>query len=236
MIKVAICDDDAFFVEKVAKECAIFFGSKSIEYDIRQALSGKMLLKELETQEINLLIIDIDMPQMTGFEVAEQLRLIKKVEEVVFITNQNHLVYECFPYSPFGFIRKEALEKELFRVLDRYLEKYMERQKKYTFKVDGIEREIVISDIVYIESKGHELLLNTTGEIFKLRGTFQEVEEVLGKEQFIRVHQGYLINAQFISWIGKNECHLKTNQSIPVSRYRMRQVKNQYTNYLRMRD
>lgn len=236
MIKVTICDDDAFIVEKVSKECLIFFKKENIKCDIKQTLSGKMLLKELETEEINLLIIDIDMPEMNGFEVVEQLQLLKKVESVVFITNQNHFVYECFSYSPFGFIRKEKLEKELDSVLNRYMKKYMQEQKKYMFKADGIEREVLISDIIYIESNGHELYVHTTSDVLKLRGTFYEMEEILGKEQFIRVHHGYLINARFIELIGKNECQLKTNISIPMSRSHREQVKNQYAQYLRMRD
>lgn len=236
MMKIVVCDDDRFVVERVAKECGYFFDKKKIKYNINQELSGENLLEEGKTEPIDLLIIDIDMPGMNGFEVVEQLQLLKRVETVIFITNQTHLVYDCFPYHPFEFIRKEMLEQELTRVLNRYWGNYIEGQKQCVFKVNGIERKITIADIVYIESRGHELYVNTMSEVIKFRSSFTDIENILGTESFIRLHHGYLVNAKFINLIGKCECQLKTNKIIPMSRHRREQVKSQFAQYLKERD
>lgn len=236
MIEIAICDDDGFAVEKVTKECEKFFDRRNVEYNITQELSGENLLKELAADKIDLLFIDIDMPNINGFQVVAQLQLVKKVETVVFITNQHHLVFDSFTYHPFGFIRKEMLGSELAGVLKRYWEQYVEAQKQCSVKVDGVERKIKISDIIYIESRKHELLINTISGGLKLRSSFQAFEELLESTQFIRIHQGYLVNARFIDLIGKCECQLKTNEIIPMSRHRREQVKRQFAQYLRERE
>lgn len=232
-IKLSVCDDDIYIVEKISEICTRFFENENVGCDIYRTSSGEELIKQ--SQKGDLLIIDIDMPEMNGFEVVEQLQLLKKVENVVFVTNLSQLVYECFSYMPFGFVRKEILEEELLVVLQRYISKYMKENKVYRLKINGIEQEIKDSDIVYLESRGHEVFIQLNTEKVQLRESLRHMEQLLGDGNFIRIHHGYLVNAEYIKMIGKNMCDLKINESLPMSRHRREKVKKQYAQYLRMR-
>ena len=60
------------------------------------------------------------MPQMTGFEIAEAIGLLKRRTEIVFASNLEHLVYDSLKFRPFRFVRKSLLSDDIRSALDSF--------------------------------------------------------------------------------------------------------------------
>ena len=114
MITIAVCDDDRLFAaklkEKIRYLCACRLPER-IECHVEEEFcSGSDVLVYLENHPINILFLDIDMPEMSGFTIAEQLNRKYPDTLLLFVSAHEQFVYSSFEYSPFRFLRKSHLE------------------------------------------------------------------------------------------------------------------------------
>lgn len=234
VITVAACDDDKYVLEKLERDCRSYFEEKGLALQMYKADSGEKLLSICKGTEIYLAFIDIEMPEMSGFELADYLRLCVRLERLVFVTNKDDLVHESINYQPFGFVRKSRWEEELSRVLNRFYNELLRNDMKLTVHLRKNESmDISICEIRYIEIISHTLFIYRKDSIIKIRETMYNVEEQLKEHYFIRIHQGYLVNAKYIRKFTKNECILVDGEKLPVSRHRKEAARKRYMDYIR---
>lgn len=112
-VTIAICDNDIYASGKLAEDCRKYFEERDLECEILSATSGEEFLETCAGKEIELAFIDIELPGVSGFETAKYIRLYGKVKKIVFITYCDDMVYDCFEYQPFGFVRKTKWEEDL---------------------------------------------------------------------------------------------------------------------------
>ena len=87
------------------------------------------MLPALEKDGCDLLLLDIDMPEMNGMEIAKCLTDLLQKPLLVFVTSHDELVYDSLLYHPFGFIRKAYLEQELEKILSDCKREIASREK-----------------------------------------------------------------------------------------------------------
>ena len=112
-MKLYLCDDEL----KIREEISEVVSNALPEAEVCCFSDGKSLLKQLNREPCDILLLDIDMPELSGMDVAEQLVKLSQKPLLIFVTNHDELVYESFRYHPFGFVRKQFLDKELDKVL-----------------------------------------------------------------------------------------------------------------------
>ena len=71
-VNIAICDDEEIILEIMKEKCITILNESNIEYDIILFNNGRKLLKEVE--DIDIIFLDINMPELDGFSIAELLR------------------------------------------------------------------------------------------------------------------------------------------------------------------
>lgn len=218
MLKVGICDDEMYFTDKIQKELEYEFARYNIQAEISVYHESDILIKELQYHQYGLLFLDIEMPNKSGFEIAEEMQFLQDDCSLVFVTNQTHLVFRSFTYEPFGFVRKELMGEEIGDIIERFVYKNRLKQKETMLTVSYGHQEILVRDIIYMESKKHTLFTHRKQDILESRDTIGGKEEELAQYGFIRIHHGFLANTVYISRIISAECHLTTGQILPVSR------------------
>lgn len=234
IITVAVCDDDKYVLEKLERDCRSYFEEKGLELQMYVADSGEKMLFKCKGEEINLAFIDIEMPEMSGFELADYLRLCVRMERLVFVTNKDDLVHESINYQPFGFVRKSRWEEELLRTLNRFYKELLRNEAKITVHFQKKElMDIFVCEIRYIEINSHTLSIYRKDSIIRIRETMRSIEERLREHYFIRIHQGYLVNARYIQKFEDNDCVLVDGERLPVSRHKKEAVRKQYMDYIR---
>ncbi len=225
-----LCDDDNVFLDKLETRIRGMCQKHGIAVGMERYDSSKKMLeglKDLDT--VPVFLIDIDMPEVNGFEVASFLKKWNRECCIGFVSNKDELVFQAFAYHPFFFIRKTHLDEELEPQL-------LELQKKMGVKVPKIELqtgrqtvEVALDTIWFVESEKNYLLFyrekDERGDAVRARMKIAEAEKELEPHGFVRTHKGYLVNMNYVYRLRENEILLLNGKHVPVSRSYLNQVR-----------
>ena len=227
-----LCDDDNVFLDKLETRIRGLCQKHGIAVGMERYDSSKKMLeglKDLDT--VPVFLIDIDMPEVNGFEVASFLKKWNRECCIGFVSNKDELVFQAFAYHPFFFIRKTHLDEELEPQL-------LELQKKMGVKVPKIELqtgrqtvEVALDTIWFVESEKNYLLFyrekDERGDAVRARMKIAEAEKELEPHGFVRTHKGYLVNMNYVYRLRlrENEILLLNGKHVPVSRSYLNQVR-----------
>jgi DNA-binding LytR/AlgR family response regulator len=234
MIRIALCDDnedkgrwiDAFVEAQmknrgVAYEKQLFCGSKNLLYEIQDGTWYDAFL------------LDIDMPELDGFQLTEEIRKYLPDAMVIFITDYEKYVYESFRVQPFRFIPKAHLEEMLPNALSDMLA-VLEKQDGKFYHVgnrDGMD-SFPVKSILYIWHMGkYTYLERSDGKTAKVRKTLKQVYEELPAEDFVWIAKGCICNLMQIRKISEGSVVLTNGTTLPISRDKLTEVKNELRQY-----
>lgn len=115
MYHIFICDDEKRFTEVLEKRVETCLKEQGQSYEIQIFYNGIEMFQAMQKKAPEILLLDIDMPEISGMELAEQIFSSNINTNVIFVTNRDDLVFQAIHYQPFRFIRKEKLNQELVR-------------------------------------------------------------------------------------------------------------------------
>mgnify|MGYP000044137466 CR=1 FL=1 len=110
MYHIFICDDEKRFTEVLEKRVETCLKEQGQSYEIQIFYNGIEMFQAMQKKAPEILLLDIDMPEISGMELAEQIFSSNMNTNVIFVTNRDDLVFQAIHYQPFRFIRKEKLE------------------------------------------------------------------------------------------------------------------------------
>lgn len=242
-VKVVIADDEKLMaLELQALLLELYFDLQIVGV----AHDGETALELVETCKPDIAFLDIQMPGMTGLEVAKRLIAGEEPPVVVFATAYDEYALKAFAVNAMDYILKPYDEADIRRVMEKF-EKLLagssvkpklninkeslkpDRIRKFSLE-KGDRMEIIDSDkIELIYAKDRLVYIKTLdGEIYRTKLTLQEYEVKLPAEHFFRCHRNYIVNVNQIkeiaTWFNKGYILiLKQNaagkgQEIPVGR------------------
>lgn len=230
MIRIAVCDDDREFSARLKLLINKYYFEEKVEFYAAVFNSGMDLL--FGKKDYNAVFLDIDMPNIGGFEIAEKL---SSDILIVFVTAHDELVYSSLKFRPFRFIRKGHLENELPEVLADLKKVIFKNnaKKKFILQTKSGEAVLNIDDIEYIEIYGHQIRIIVAGaDPLECYGSLSVLEKQLSDFNFVRTHKSYLVNCKYIFSIEKNRIILDSKTEIPLSRQRVDIVKSKFKNHI----
>jgi len=232
MLKIAILDDNktALMISTSAVEA--FLKEKNAEYKLFSFSNPLNFLASAKEEKFDLSFLDIDMPEMNGLEVANQLSEISKNGQIIFLSQREDLVFECLKFHPFGFIRKSKLIDDFSLMMNQYYQTIANVESDDA-KIDFIDKTKTLSfkikEIVYIEGdRNYQKVVLKDKSSQNVRVQMGSLEEKLREHGFIRIHKGYLVNYLYIRSIGTDEVLLTTGSSLPMSKKRKDEIMKQY--------
>lgn len=228
-MKIYICDDELQMLKSISEKVKVILPDCTIE----EFSDSWALLDGLKLSGCDLLLLDIDMPKVSGLDIARQLDLFAVKPLLVFVTSHDELVYDSLTFHPFGFVRKGYIDEELERTLKDCRRELSQREIYFTFKSGCEDIRLKISEMLYFESQGNYLNLYTADQVYRIRNTIAAVEETLSEKGFIRFHRGFLVNQQAVKVLGTEEAQLVTGDKIPIGRSYGEEAKRQLVRYMR---
>lgn len=235
MVSAAICDDEKAMLDRLFEHILTECERQNAEISVKKFLSGGELLNSHKENPFDVVFLDIDMPRINGFDIAESINNGENTL-IIFITAHDELVYSSLKFRPFRFIRKTHLESELPETLSAVYAEISKRNagRKFLLKTQTGEVFLDIGNIEYIEIYGHTLRVSVLGgDPIECYGSLSSLEEQLAVFDFVRVHKSYLVNLKYIYSIEKTRVILDDKTAIPLSRYKAADVKTKFKNYLR---
>lgn len=236
MLHICVCDDRADFRElfrRALGEMIPRIFPKSLPYRIQDGVeNGEQLLKRLESQTVDVLFLDIEMPGMDGLALAKRITAMQKEILIVFVSGYEQYVYQVFEFSPFAYLRKDRIPDELPTVLKRIADKF-DRENR-VLSLTTVQGTVTLDarDVLYIRSVGNYYELKTQNGVCRCRGTLREAEKRFSAFDFYRIHSAYLVNLHHVQQINQNEVSVSCEEKpLPIAQRRLAGFRTAYAEF-----
>ena len=233
MIRIAIVDDEKIILRSIHKKIEGWFCKAGVKFEIYDHTDAVVALKEIEKSSFDILFLDIDMPEISGMEIAKKLRVQEENIDIVFITNKEELVYDAIKFTPFRFIRKYRFEDEIEEAVNEFMNKFGKNNYTYMFSTPQGKKGVLVTRIKYIEVMSHKLNVHGIKESFIANGNLKDIEDIFYDYGFLKVHQSYLVNYRFINLIKHKEVIIDNGTTLPISRGKYEKIKFDYMRFSR---
>ncbi len=235
MITIAICDDDSAVVGEIGRlirESQIFSEKAAA---VTAFASGAELCAALDKDKyFDLIYMDIEMDDVDGITTGQLLRDRYGYDSTLLIYVSSHTKYHgrLFDVQPFQFIQKPVDPDEFARKLKLAVSKIERGNEVFIYKKGHGFFQVKKKDIVYLESRGHHIILSVAGaENVKYRGVFKDEAEKLDNTFFIQPHAAYIININHVRAFEGAQIVMDNGGLVSVSRHRARDVKMAFMDF-----
>lgn len=225
--RLAICDDEEYYLEEIQKYLYAYISETENEMITDSYTSGKDLLAAVEKKkaEYDIFLLDVDMPEMRGTEVAKEIRKMCPMAVICFITAYEEYAYEAYQAEALGYLTKPVSYADLRHLLNRcaiqiqYCRDSEAAKERYLeVKTNRGSTLIEVKDILYLEKRRNQCVFHLDdGELVSYM-TLSEAYEKLDPNMFYYVHQGYIVNFAQIREVKLKVVCLGKNREIPISR------------------
>lgn len=239
-IRTVVVDDEPLAckrLEKLLKE--------DEEIDLLSlCANGKEAIKTINASEPDLVFLDIQMPEINGFEVLQQIE-VEKVPLIIFVTAYDEYALKAFDVHALDYLLKPFKKERFYESLDRakkalqkdnraqingniesllaYLDESGDPLTRILVKSSGRYFFLKTSDIDWIESAGNYVRIHSKGENYLIRETMINMEKKLNSDTFFRIHRSTIINVEKVKeleqWFhGDYQVIMYDDQKLTMSR------------------
>lgn len=239
MIKCIIVED-----EFPAREELKFFINNNNNLHLEKEFENPIdALKYIEANEIDVVFLDINMPELDGMTLGKIIHRLNKNIKLVFISAYKDFAVEAFEIKAFDYILKPYSEERIINLLENIVEEIQKSNvpsKDYNIKkitVNSDSKMLVIStdNILYIEADEKETNIFTKEKVNSSKLKISQLESILSNEIFFRCHRSYIVNIDKIvevePWFNGTYILKVSNSNfkIPVSRNKVKDLKELLT-------
>lgn len=230
MIKVAIVDDDAMYVEQLKAYLEQYGKENTQAFDIATFQDGDQIVNHYKS-EYDLIFMDVEMKFMDGMAAAEEIRKVDSKVIIIFITNMPQYAIRGYAVDALDYVLKPVSYFAFSQRLNRAIGRMKNRMTKtITINVKGGTVRIDAEDIYYIESMRHTLVIHTLQGNYETSGTMKDMESNLSSMNFFRGNNGYLINLQHVDGV-QDGCAVVNGEQLLLSRARKKEFMERLTEY-----
>lgn len=216
--RVAICDDDAEQREYLAEIVEAWAGKNHCPAQVMQYPEAKSFLFEYgEKRDFDILLLDVEMPGMSGTALAREIRRDNKAVQIVFITGFYEYFSDGFDVSALHYLIKPVGPEKLFPVLDKAVENLSSHQRSVLISTSGAEIKIPLADILYVEAENVYVAVHTLRGSYRTRCSLARFSEQLD-ETFFKVHRSFVVGLKDIVKITRTEITMSNGAAVPISR------------------
>lgn len=222
-LKIAVCNDRSDLLYSAKQKLQ----NLSKEYEVDSYESGVELIES--DKEYDIVILDIEMKEMNGLEVAVNMRKKGYKGLIIFLTEHAEN-------------RKEDLKVKDFQTMSKAIEMKKTNIKKFEdikeedmlpIKKNFLTYLIKRKDIIYLEKKRNYTYIKTIHETIETKTSLREWMKILGTKEFCQIHRSYIVPLFNIKKIEEMFIQVENaDKKIPISKFREKQVKKAYFDYL----
>jgi len=232
-MRVVIVDDEPL-ARGVLREFLLGHGDVEV---VAECANGFEAVKAVTEQRPDLLLLDVQMPKLDGFEVLE---LLDGEIDVIFVTAYDTYAIRAFEVHAVDYLLKPFPAERLAEALDRARQRLTSKAKpaqgfaadmraerapldRILIRDRGDVHVVPVQKIDYVESQDDYVSIRTGGKSYLKEQTMGDLELLLDPSAFVRIHRRYLLNVARLSKIalGAKDSHvaiLADGTELPISR------------------
>ena len=195
-MKIGLVDDRRIDLDKLN---GIISGLDGVEI-VFSTTSADEAYEYIKKEAVDLLIADIEMPNLSGYELADIIHSHALNISVIFVTGNSGYAVHAFEINVHDYIMKPYPKERLIQSVQRLMEKNKSTEiagRLYIKQKNNIHI-IQKKDIIFIERSGRSTTIHTKTGPIKTYQTLNELEGELRERDFIRSHRSFIINIHYV--------------------------------------
>ncbi len=226
-----IIDDDKFSTKVIAEFVEKTEGLSLIgTYD--NAVDGINYLNSKNSSGIDLLFLDIEMPEMTGMDLLKTLNVLP---QVIIYSSQEKYALESYEYNVTDYLLKPVVYSRFLKAINKAKENAEEKSAitksnaEIFIKNNSSLVRVKYEDILWIEALENYVVVNTFKDKFTIHFTMKAISDKMPSDKFVRVHRSFIVNLSKINVIEDNSVVIKTESGskvIPIGKSYKDQLMN----------
>ena len=180
----------------------------------------------IKNQEIDLLLLDIEMPHINGFDLLESLD--KEIQVIIITANPNHAL-KAFDYGVTDYLLKPVKADRFYKAAKKASVNYgkvresMEEGEFLWVKSNMKKRKLGIKEIKWVEALGDYIKIITENENLIVLSSMKSISDKLPNDRFLRIHRSYIVNLNRVEKFGCTSVEIDQHQ-LPMSRKQKRKL------------
>ena len=197
-MNVLVCDDDQQIVDSIIEELK----KKSEETHVALRFYGFSQPSQIDLSlPYDIALLDIDMGETNGIELARKLRAENENIVIIFITNFIQYAPEGFEVQAFRYLLKADLSAKLDSYFDSAVQEVLRRKQLVTISINSEIIDVPVNDILYLESHRRIIVMHLLDEkrpAYQFYGNITELSEKIEPLGFLRIQKSYLVNMHYV--------------------------------------
>jgi DNA-binding LytR/AlgR family response regulator len=232
VIRIGVVDDDPANRRDLLHHLSLYSEEHGVQFQVTEFGDGSELVDRYRP-EYDILLLDVQMPQLDGLAAARQIREVDSDVIIIFVTNMAQYAIKGYEVDALSYLVKPvpyfAFAQEMGRSLAR-----LKRQQgdSIVLTVGGTMTRVPISDIIYVESVKHRITVHTLNGQYSFSGTLKAMDQELGNRAFFRSNSCYIVNLQHVTRVEQQTCVMTGGDELQVSRPRRRAFLEALTDYV----
>ena len=236
MIRIAVCDDEKYFREKIGALLQEYSSAREFGINVESFASGEEFLASEKKEMFDVIFLDINMDELDGMETAQKIQDVSNDIFIVFVTAFVNYAIEGYRVDAVRYILKNNVNfsELVFECMDAITMKMNYVVKKKTFNFNEGTKNVSLERLLYIESRLHKLefyIMEDQLNKYSLYGTLNDMEAELADNNFVRIHQSYLVNMKHIAKVSRYEVLLSNGIKLEIPKVRYKFVEETFVSY-----
>ncbi|MCI5587381.1 MAG: LytTR family DNA-binding domain-containing protein [Lachnospiraceae bacterium] len=235
MIKVAICEDSDIDRDMLGEIVGLLMNDRGIDYQVDLYRNGENLVSCYKNKPYDLIFLDIMMNEIDGIETGKLIRGMDGSVEIVYCTSSSDFAIAAYEVHAMGYLVKPYEPGRIGAVIDYFIQKHPQEEKNY-IEVKSKRKSLIIpyKDIIHLESDNKVVYIYTTTQgAVKVYNKLDTLENELKDERFLRCHQSYLVNMQYVAGLVDSDFIMIDNRMIPIRKSGRKLIIKRYEDYLK---
>ncbi len=215
--QIVVCDDneaDRLLLDHLLTEWAQARGH-TVRTEIFPSAES-FLFRWAERQSFDLLLLDVEMGEMDGVELARRVRRDSDLVQIVFITGYSDYIAEGYEVEALHYLLKPVRRDKLFQVLDRAADRLRRNSRCLNLNCYGELVRIPCYRIRYLDVQRNYVTVHADRD-YTVKRSLSDFSDELG-ENFVRVGRGLILNLSYVRRVTKTEVYLAGGEVLPLPR------------------
>jgi len=234
-VQIAVIEDCPEEQALLQESFKLWSKESKVSLDVDWFTGGEAFLGQFTVGKYKLLFIDIYLEQeMTGIEMARQVREQDIQCLLVFLTASREHVWDSFPLHPFDYLVKPLEKEQLFRVLREAGRMLAETEQTLELTYKRQKLSISYRELVSLEADGHYVVASVWGRssVRCYISSFAELWELLGGDaRFLMCNRGIILNMDYVEKMLEQDFLMKDGRVLPIRQNNCSAVRQQFLSY-----